>query len=101
MQKILTQDISLPDVQENFVGDVSKSLVKCYNERDVKNVSQRDVFVFAVHAVRSQLKNPVLWGHSWETQSFEVITFRPNILVPLEFQFYAHGLISGVFDAEA
>jgi len=44
----LTQDISLRDVQEVFVGDVSKSLVKCYNEGDVKNVSQRDVFVFAV-----------------------------------------------------
>jgi len=29
--------------------DAVKSLVKCYNERDVKNVSPRDVFVFAVY----------------------------------------------------
>jgi len=49
VEKNLTQDISLRDVQEVFVGDVSKSLVKCYNERDVKNVSQRDVFVSAVN----------------------------------------------------
>jgi len=48
MHTFLTQDVSLRDVQEVFVGDVSKSLVKCYNERDAKNVSQRDVFVFAV-----------------------------------------------------
>jgi len=48
MKKKLTQDISPRDVQEVFVGDVFRSLVKCYNERDVKNVSQRDGFVFAV-----------------------------------------------------